>query len=132
MSAENKTESVSEVSAEPDSPKRYYFEDIEAHLDAELEKEKQMNKNKWRRLLEHMMRSGVPIKNKHIQVSNGKVTFFFGGDAYIDLSESEEGFYFDNGKGYSNHCSVDTIMRKMGLPPPAKEVPNLKQTKLNI
>lgn len=131
MSTEHKTESIPEVSAEPESPKRYYFEDIEAHLDAELEKEKQMNKKKWRRLLEHMMRNGVPIKNIHIQVSNGNVTFFLGENAYIDLSESED-FYFDNGKGYSNHCDIDRIMHKLGLPPPAEKVSNSKQTKLNI
>lgn len=95
---------------------RYYFEDIEAHLDALLEQEKKHHKQKWRILLENMMRHGIPIKERNLiyHADGVGVILVLASNCEISMSHGDE-FYADIGT-YSNHCGPNSIMKRLGLP----------------
>lgn len=133
MAAEHKTEAViqSNESTIEEQP-RYYFEDIEAHLDAMLEQEKKHHKRKWQILLDHMMRNGIPVEKSNLicHTAGVGVMLVLTSNCEISMSHGDE-FYADIGT-YSNHCSPDDIMKRLGLPPVRPQCTKYKQTTLCV
>lgn len=132
MATENKTETViqSNESTIEEQP-RYYFEDIEAHLDALLEREKKFHKQKWQQLLAHMMRNGIPIDEACLVFTEARgIVLMLAPDCEMDMSHDDT-FYLDH-KHFGDHCSPNRIMQRLGLPPVPPQCTKYTQTTLCV